>query len=688
MIRVALAGNPNVGKSVIFNSLTGSHQRVGNWPGKTVEKKEGVFRYGGEEIYVVDLPGTYSLTAYSVEELIARDYIIKEKPDVVVVVVDASNLERNLYLVLQILELGARIVIALNKMDLAEASNIHIDVKELEKLLGVPVVPMVAPKRIGVSELCRKILEVARMSKRQTTSGTDIPSGAAHDPRAGKQPVAVRYGADFERAIAEIARLVEGVPALRAYNLRWLAIKLLEGDSEVIKVMREVAAGEEVLKAAKDIRSRLEQKYGDLEMALIDERYKVVKRIVGRVVRGEKLLMASDALDQALLDKYLGIPIFVTVLWAIFQFTFIASAPFSDLLGDVFAALSERLAGITGIEHLDYLLFGEYGVINGIGMILSFVPLIMALYLAMSLFEDFGYMARAAFLMDRVMRRLGLTGRAIIPMILGFGCNIAGVYSTRAIPEERDRIVAIVTNPLMLCSARLAAFSVIAAAFWGYAAGSVLLSLYLLGIALAILVALALRKLVLRGPPSPFVMELPPYQMPSLKVAVTYMWFRGSLFFKKAGTVILLGLLVIGVLASTDASTLSFTSDVERSLVAALGHALKPLFAPLGWDWRLVVSVVFGFVAKEIVIGATAMLYGVPEERFGEFLVKHYDPMTMYAYMVFVLVYIPCVATFAAVKHETQSWKWAALTLAYGVILAYVLSLLIVTIRRTVLLGV
>ncbi len=687
MIRVALAGNPNVGKSVIFNSLTGSHQRVGNWPGKTVEKKEGVFRYGGEEIYVVDLPGTYSLTAYSVEELIARDYIIKEKPDVVVVVVDASNLERNLYLVLQILELGARVVVALNKMDLAETSNLSIDVKELERLLGVPVVPMVAPKGIGLDELCRKILEVARAGKRQATGSTESSLRNAGDPQAGERLVAVRYGADFERAIAEIARLVEGIPALRAYSPRWLAIKLLEGDSEVIRVVRE-AAGEEALRAVESIRGRLEQKYGDLEMALIEERYKVIKHIVERVVRGEKLLTASDALDQALLDKYLGIPIFIAILWIIFQFTFVASAPFSDLLGDIFAALSERLAGITGIEHLDYLLFGEYGVVNGIGMILSFVPLIMALYFAMSLFEDFGYMARAAFLMDRVMRRLGLTGRTIIPMILGFGCNIAGVYSTRAIPDERDRMIAIVTNPLMLCSARLAAFSVITAAFWGRAAGSVLLSLYILGVVLAVLVALALKRLVLRGPPSPFVMELPPYQMPSLRVAATYMWFRGSLFFKKAGTVILLGLLVVAVLASVDASTLSFTSDVERSLVAALGRALEPLFAPIGWDWRLVVSVVFGFVAKEIVIGASAMLCGVPEEEFGEFLVGRYDPVTMYAYMVFVLAYIPCVATLAAVRHETQSWKWAAFTVAYGVVLAYALSLLTVAIGRAVLPGV
>ncbi len=667
MMRVALAGNPNVGKSVIFNNLTGSHQRVGNWPGKTVEKKEGVFRYDNEEIYVVDLPGTYSLTAHSIEELIARGYIVEERPDVVVVVVDASNIERNLYLVLQVLELGAKTVVALNKMDLAEVSSLYLDARKLERLLGVPVIPTVAPKKVGMDELCRKILEVAR-TKRQV--------------------VKVRYGNEFEEAIGKIERQLEGDKALEAYSTRWLAIKLLEGDEAVIKKVQRAASGGKVLREVEEIRKALKRKHGDLEMALINERYRVIKYIVERAVKGEKVLTASDYLDQALLDRYLGMPIFISILWIIFQFTFIVSMPFSDILSDIFAISSERLAGITGIARVDYLLFGEYGVLNGVGMVLSFVPLIMTLYFTMSLLEDFGYIARAAFLMDKVMRKLGLTGRSIIPMILGFGCNIAGVYSTRIIPVEEDRIVAIVTNPLMLCSARLVTFVVIAAAFWGSAAGSVVLSLYILGIALAVLVALVLKRSVFKGRVSPFIMELPPYQIPSLKVATTQMWVRASLFFKKAGTVILLGLLVVGLLATTDVSTLSFTQDIERSLVATIGHALQPIFAPLNWDWRLVVATVFGFIAKEIVIGASAMLYGVSEEEFSNFLALHYDPVTMYAYMVFVLVYVPCVATIAAVKHETLSWRWAVFTIIYEIVLAYALSLVILLIGRTFFPGV
>lgn len=667
MIRVALAGNPNVGKSVIFNNLTGSHQRIGNWPGKTVEKKEGIFRYDSEEIYVIDLPGIYSLTPYSVEELIARNYIIEERPDIVVVIIDASNIERNLYLLLQILELEVKIVVALNKTDLARSSNIHIDVKKLESMLGVPVIPMVAPKKLGMGELCRKILEVAKSER---------------------QRVRIKYSDDFERAIHKVVKLLEGNELSKVYNARWLAIKLLEKDSEVINRVRKVAGGETILKEVDSIRRSIEEKYGDSEIAFVDERYRIIGSIVEEVVKGEKTLTVSDYLDQAFLNRYLGMPIFISILWIIFQFTFIVSTPFSDMLGDFFAFLSERLYNLTGIKHIDYLLFGDYGVLNGIGTVLSFIPLIMALYFALSLFEDFGYMARAAFLMDKVMRGLGLTGRCIIPMILGFGCNIAGVYSARIIPAEEDRIIAIITNPLMLCSARLVTFMVIVAAFWGSIAGTIILSLYVLGIGLAVLVALVLRKVVFKGLVSPFIMELPPYQMPSLKVAFVQMWIRGSLFFKKAGTIILLGLIVIGLLSTTNASTFSFTDNIEESLVSAIGRFFQPLFSPFGWDWRLIVAIIFGFIAKEIVIGATAMLYGVSEEGLSSLVALHYDPITMYAYMVFVLIYVPCVATLAAVKHETSSWKWTFFTILYEVTLAYALSLLILFMGRTLFSGV
>jgi len=656
MIRVALAGNPNVGKSVIFNNLTGSRQHVGNWPGKTVEKKEGYAKCFGEEMYVIDLPGTYSLSAYSIEELIARDYIVKEKPDVVVVVVDASNIERNLYLVVQVLELGVKTIIALNKMDLAKSTGVEINVKKLENLLGVPIVETVAPKKIGMDELCRKIIEMKESEEIQ---------------------MRIRYSDILEGAIHDLIEILEEVKEFRDYAYRWLAIKILEGDNAIMQEVEEKIKTVSLKERIYEIKKRFEEKVEDTEMYVINERYRVIQEIVSKTVHVSKKVTLSDMLDQAFLDRYIGIPIFLAILWILFQFTFIVSTPFVDMIGDFFAVISNNMANVTGISHLDYLLFGEYGVLNGIGMILSFVPLIMALYFALSLFEDFGYISRAAFLMDKLMRKLGLTGRTIIPMILGFGCNVAGIYGTRIIPEEDDRIIAIVTNPLMMCSARLVAFAIIAAAFWGSMAGTILLSLYVIGIVLAVSISLVLKKFVFKGKASPFIMELPPYQVPSIKVAASQAWARGSLFFRKAGTVILFGLLVLGVLATTDATTLSFTDDVQNSIVAVIGKMLHPIFAPLGWDWRLVIAVIFGFVAKEIVIGATAMLYGVTEDEFASFIAQHYDPVVMYAYMVFVLVYVPCIASIAAIKNETGSWKWTLFTILYEVSLAYLLGILV-----------
>ncbi len=661
MIRVALVGNPNVGKSVIFNNLTGGRQHIGNWPGKTVEKKEGYAKCFGEELYVIDLPGTYSLSAYSVEELIARDYIINEKPDIVVIVVDASNIERNLYLVTQVLELGVRSIIALNKIDLAESNGVEINVKKLEKLLGISIVKTIAPRKIGMDNLCRKIIEVV--------NGEKINRG-------------IRYEEKLEKYVMDVENVLRNIRELKAYNSRWLAIKILEGDEAVLKDIESKIMDSSVKEKIYEIRKRFEKDVEDPEMYIINERYRVVQEIVSKTVKVSKRITLSDMLDQAFLDKYIGIPIFLTILWILFQFTFIISTPFIDLIGDFFTFISDSLTNLTGIPQVDYLLFGEYGVLNGIGMILSFVPLIMALYFSLSLFEDFGYIARAAFLMDKIMRKLGLTGRTLIPMILGFGCNVAGIYGTRIIPEEDDRIIAIITNPLMMCSARLVAFATIAAAFWSSMAGSIILSLYILGIVLAIIISLVLKKIVFKGKPSPFIMELPSYQIPSVRVAFSQAWARGSLFFKKAGTVILFGLLVLGILATTNAENYTFTDKVEESIIALIGKMLQPVFQPLGWDWRLVIAVIFGFVAKEIIIGATAMLYGVSEEEFSSFIAQYYDPITMYSYMVFVLVYVPCIASIAAIKHETASWKWAIFTVIYEVMLAYMLGLLVVFIGR------
>ena len=644
-IRVALAGNPNVGKSVIFNNLTGAHQHIGNWPGKTVDKAEGTLNFKGKEIYVIDLPGTYSLTAYSIEELIARDYIISEKPDVIVNVVDASNLERNLYLTLQLLELGVNVIIALNKIDLAERENTKIDIDALSKKLGIPVIPTVAPRKEGMEELCNAVIEY---SKKPVRKG-------------------IRYSEKIEKYIKKIEEDIEE-KLQEEINTRWAAIKILENDEEIKKKIKD----EELLSKCEEIRGSMKEELGDTEIAIADERYELIKNLCSDILLKGKKVTASDLIDQVLLDKIFGILIFISILWATFQFAFIFSAPFCDFLGDGFAVLSSALSGLTGINWLDYLFFGDYGVLNGLGMVLSFVPLIVILYFALSLLEDFGYMARAAFLMDKFMRKVGLSGRTIIPMIMGFGCNVPAIYATRTIPDEKDRLVAIVTNPLMLCGARLVFFSAIVGAFFGEAGGDVLLSLYLLGILLAFAVAITLRKTILKGRASPFILELPPYQMPVPKVSLSKAWARGKMFFTKAGKVILPGILLLGVLLITSAN-FTYTENAENSLVAALGKFFLPLVAPLGWDWKLLVAAIFGFVAKEIVLGASALLYGASEGTIATTMASMYSPLVMYAYMVFILIYVPCIVTLGAIKQEA-GWKWTIFTLIYEVGLAYVMA--------------
>ncbi len=668
MIKVALAGNPNVGKSVIFNNLTGAHQHVGNWPGKTIDKKEGFHRFDDRTLYIVDLPGTYSLTAMSVEEVIARDYIIYERPDVVVNVVDAMNLERNLYLTLQLKELGANVVIALNKMDLIKKARMRIDVRKLEEELGVPVVPTIAPKRRGMREL---VAEVVRSAEKHRSS------------RSSEEPLSYGEAEKFIKELQEIASSIEGVRKL--FNTRWVVIKILEGDSDVMRKLSEVEGGEELVRAGEEIRKRMSGELGDPEVVIADARYARIRKVISKAVGVLKRLPASDLLDKVLLDRIFGIPIFLVILWWWFQMAFIGSTPFCDLLGDGFAMLGEALSGLTGNTVMDYFLFGEYGLIQGLGAVLSFVPLIMFLYFILSLLEDSGYMARVAFVMDRIMRKVGLSGRAIVPMIMGFGCNVPAVYATRVIPDEKDRLIAILTNPLMLCGARLVFFSAIAAAFFGIYAGDVLLSLYLLGIFLAFMVALALRRTVFREAVSPFILEFPAYQKPSFRVAFVRMWDRGSMYLRKALGVILIGLLIIGALTVTDASTFTFTTDPENSLIASLGRSLQPIFSPLHWSWRLVVAMVFGFVAKEIVLGASAMLYGVGEEEIASRMAEMYSPVDMYGYMTFILIYMPCIVTVAAIRQETGSWKWTSFSVVYGLILAYLVNLVVVTLGHLIL---
>jgi len=656
-LKVAIIGNPNVGKTTLFNTLTGEKQHVGNWPGVTVEKIEGYGKVDGVRVHYIDLPGVYSLSAYSIDEKIARDFILTENPDVVVDIVDATNLERNLYLTLQLLELKANVVIALNFMDEVEKRRMDIDVKKLQEFLGIKVVPVVAREGKGIEELKRAILETAR--------------------HGVIRKVEVGYGRDVERAILEI----EGMLADERIKCRhcpfaklclgsdrerhWVSTRLLEGDDEANKVVdREIAL------RAMELRRELEKKYGDMAAYFAKKRYELIGSIVRQCLKMEEMEETfSDRMDRVLLDKYLGIPIFFVIMWLAFKLTFDVAAPFTLLIEKLFDELGKWVAGSIPNETMASLI-GE-GIIGGVGSVLVFVPNIFLLFFILALLEDSGYMARAAFVMDRVMYRIGLHGKAFIPMLLGFGCNVPAIMATRTMEDERDRLLAIMINPLMSCSARLPVYVLFAGIFFAGKEAGVIMSMYLLGILLAVMMALLLRKFLFQGKPSPFIMEMPPYRLPTLRNIVSTTWNRGKMFIKKAGTIILLGVIIIWFLANFP------DGGIEESFLAMIGKAMQPLFAPLGWSWRAVVALLAGVVGKEIVVGSLGALYG---GNLSSALAADFTQVEAFAYMAFVLIYVPCIATIAAIWQETRSIKWPLFTITYEILLAYGVALAIVAI--------
>jgi len=656
--KIALAGNPNVGKTVIFNELTGSRQHVGNWPGVTVEKKLGKYTYRGMDIEVVDLPGTYSLSPYSIDEKVARDYIVEEKPDAVVNIVDASNIERNLYLTIQLLEAGANVVMALNMMDEAESKGMKIDVEKLSEILKTPVAPMVAVKGTGFKDLKDAIYEEVRRHREH-------------------RHMSVGYGREVEKAIVSLEECVEKCPELKKYRKRWVAIKLLENDKEVIKKVKDDGCTD-VIRKAESIREDISKKVDDPETYFADKRYEFIDDILGVVlVKGKKVWTSSDMLDKVLTHKIFGIPVFLAMMWAAFQFTFSVATPFMDAIDVFFGWLGDVASSSISNPALQSLVTD--GIIGGVGSVLIFLPNIFLLFFVLSLMEDSGYLSRAAFVMDKAMYKIGLSGKSFVPMLLGFGCNVPAIMATRTIEDRKDRLITILVNPLMSCSARLPVYILFAGAFFIGIEGSVIFSMYLMGIVLAILVSLLLRKLFFKGKPSPLIMEMPPYRMPTVKSSAIHMWEKGSMFLKKAGTIIFLGVVIIWFLSTYPGGA---GSDIETSYVAMMGHWIQPIFAPLGWDWKAAVALVFGFVAKEIVVGAYGTFYGIGDADEGDATLRgelhnSFTPVSAYAYMAFVLIYVPCLATVATIKSETGSWKWTLFAVAYVMALAYIVALVI-----------
>ena len=652
-LRIALAGNPNVGKTSLFNALTGARQHVGNWPGVTVEKKVGTRRHRGHLLEVVDLPGTYSLTANSIDEIVTRDYIIEERPDVVVHVVDTTNLDRNLYLTTQLMTTGCRLVMALNMFDQSEARGDCIDLDKLEEFLEVPVVPTSASEGTGIDRLLDEIIEEADRE-------------AHHHHMVG-------YGDELERKISLLVETLTEDPSIsERYPLRWLAVKLLEGDENVL----DRIGGSPVEQRVVDMLRGEDPEETEVEMA--ERRYQVIDTILGQaLVRCHLEVTPSDYVDRVLTHKWLGIPIFLAMMWGAFTLTFTVSVPFSAMIDAAFASLGSWITSNASPDWLASLLAD--GIVGGVGFVLVFVPPIFVLFLLLAILEDSGYLARAAFNMDRVMAKVGLHGKSFIPMLMGFGCNVPAILSTRSIEDRKDRLVTILVNPFMSCGARLPVFVLLAGAFFGAAAGTAIFGIYVLGIVIAIITAKLLRRTLLRGESAPFIMEMPRYQVPSTRLVLTHTWERTWMYMRKAGTVILAGAIIVWLMASLPWGVEFGSVD---SIAGMLGRALEPLVAPLGFDWRIVVALIFGFVAKELVAGTMGVLYGGGPE--GQSLVDRLtdpgsglNPANAAGLMAFTLLYSPCLAAIGAIWKETGSFKWTAFSIAYSLAIAWLVAFII-----------
>jgi ferrous iron transport protein B len=669
--RFALVGNPNCGKTTLFNQITGSTQYVGNWPGVTVEKKEGKAKKFDEDIRIIDLPGIYSLSPYSMEEIIARDYILDEKPNVVINIVDGTNIERNLYLTTQLIELGIPVVVALNMMDAVEAKGDIIETGMLENLLKVPVVPISASKGRGIKELIQKALQ---------SVNTPVEN-------AGVCSSLKMYGENIEQSLQEIQTNIINAINIKGYDSRWVALKLLENDQ---KVEEKLSIPGTLADKLKPYQEKLEKAYdNDMEAIIADCRYKFISEVVNESVKKKhdnSHLTLSDKIDKIVTNRILAIPLFLAVMLGIFKITFGTFGTFTIdwvdglINGTIADFIKSWLETAGATEWLKALIVN--GIIGGMGSMLVFVPQIMILFLFLSILEDSGYLARAAFVMDRLLRKLGLSGKSFIPMLIGFGCSVPAIMSARTLENEKDRRLTIMLTPFMSCGARLPIYAMFTGAFFASNQSTVIFSIYVLGIVIAILSGILLKKTVLQGEAAPFVMELPPYRIPTIKGLLIHMWDRGKGFIKKAGTIIFAASVVIWVFQTFNLS-LQMVQEPGDSILGAIGKAIAPIFAPLGFaDWRSSVALLTGFVAKESVVATMGILHGVGEsadssEALATALRTVFTPLTAYAFMAFTLLYMPCMAAFATIKREMNSWKWTLATVGFQTGVAWVVALLI-----------
>lgn len=698
-ITVALVGNPNCGKTSLFNVASGSSEHVGNYSGVTVEAKTGHFNYKGYRINLVDLPGTYSLTAYSPEELYVRRHIIEKTPDVIINVIDASNIERNLYLTTQLIDMNIRMVGALNMYDDLERNGSVLDIKHLSVLLGVPLIPTVARTGKGIDRLFDMVIKIYEH---------------ADDPSVDQSlyeichHIHVNHGPVLEKNIDALKVLIQQDEQIRyKYSTRFLAIKLLENDEDVEHIVSALPNGEEILalrdKEEKTIREDLQE---SSESAITDAKYGFIEGALKETYHESPLEKerTTSLIDKVVTNRIWGFPIFFIILYLIFQGTFTLGQYPMDGIDWLVAKLGDFIATYMPDGSLKDMLID--GIIGGVGAVIVFLPNILILYFFISLLEDSGYMARAAFIMDKIMHKMGLHGKSFIPMIMGFGCNVPAIMASRTVESPKSRLVTMLVTPLMSCSARLPLYLILTGAFFPRYASLVMLGLYALGIVMAVILARVFSKVFMKGEDTPFVMELPPYRLPTAKAILRHTWEKGKQYLQKMGGIILLASIVVWFLGYyPNHPDMTKEQQQETSYIGQIGRAIEPVIKPLGFDWKLGISLITGVGAKELVVSTLGVLYSDqtpkadeqkvaaasnPEEiqpatnedededaGLQQALTKAITPLTAVSYMVFVLFYFPCIATIAAIKNESGSWKYALFAVCYTTLLAWIMSFLV-----------
>ena len=685
-IKVALIGNPNCGKTTLFNAYTGAKHKVGNWPGVTVDKKEGTIKHDGHSITLVDLPGIYSISPYSIEEILTREYILNYNPDVIINIVDASNLERNLYLTLQLIEMGKPVVIALNMIDVLEGRGMSIDMERLSEELNVPVVPIVAVDKKGITKLIHQVIKSTKAKEEYL-------------------PLKINYGEVIEEQIEQVTNKINLKVEVDPYLKRWLSIKVLENDHEILSKLKDESIEElpvesdsyqhiehKNIKGKKRMLHRNIHKMKDYhhrhyvdhhlpgrketyEEEIARRKYDFITCFIKQVIMNKEHKpseILSDKIDRIVTHRIFGLPIFIAMMTLVFIFTFTVGNFFADIFDDFFRILGFALGnGLASMHAPEWLIsLCVDGIIGGVGGILILLPNIAALFIAMSLLEDTGYMARVALIMDRMMRKIGLNGKAVIPMILGFGCSVPAIMTARTLENEKDRLITILITPFMSCSAKFPIYVLFARAFFPGYEIIITLSLYVLGIVIAIIMALLFRTAFGKSNQAGLIIELPSYKKPALNTTGIFVWEKVREYLEKAGTIIFIASIVIWFILE-----FNFTGKVmmTESIGADIGRFIAPVFAPLGFgNWQAALSLLAGVLGKEIVVSSMSVIYGVGEVSLVSAISGlGFSAASAYAFMVFSLLYTPCVATLGVIKTETKSWFWAGFSFAYQLVIAY-----------------